>query len=131
MEIAMNRQLLCALGTASLAVFAAGAAYAGTKANEEQMMDACIHQYIADNLANYQGKVTVNKLASGYQPLLLGVKTQIMVTAVHRTSGAKLGTVVCDASADGAVSVAHPDAVAAAKLAKIVKTPEIARNSAE
>jgi hypothetical protein len=123
----MNRHFL-SVTAASLAL-SAGVAHAGSFASDEQMMDACIQQYIADNLAGYQGKVTVNKSATGYHPLSLTERTEVVVTAVHRVKGEKLGTVVCKVSHDGKVTVSSPDAAATARLEKLNKSPVIARTA--
>jgi hypothetical protein len=91
------------------------------------MMDACIQKFIAANLSDYTGKVTVQKLSAGYQPLVLSSHaTTITVSAYHRTSGEHLGAVTCKVSDDGTVTVAMPDQAAAAKLAKLMKSPVVA-----
>ena len=122
----MKRHLIHA--TAASLAFAIGSAHAGSIASEEQLMDACIQQFIADNLAGYQGKVTVSKSAVGYHPLSLGSRTEIVVSAVHKTKGESLGAVVCKLNRDGTVS-ASPDAVTSAKIAKLAKASVIARSA--
>ena len=124
----MNRSILPVAAVAALA-FCSAAAHAETKLNEEKLLDACVHQYIADNLADYQGKVTVNKLTGGYHPSVASAKKQIKVTAVHRLSGEHLGTVICNVAKDGKVTVAALDAFAAAKLYNLIKAPVIAHNA--
>jgi hypothetical protein len=124
----MNHSLLRIAVASALAVVGA-AAYAETKSEEAHMLDVCVQQYIADNLADYQGKVTVNKLSGGYQPMVYKTRTQVKVTAVHRASGEHLGTVVCNVAKDGKVTVAAHDAIAAARLDKLVKAPLVARNA--
>ena len=124
----MKRLLTAA---AALTLLSMTAAHAGARATEAELMDACIHQYVSENLADYQGKVTVNKLGTSHQALSLNTQTQIMVSATHRTSGEDLGTVVCNVSRDGKVTVAAPTSIAAAKLSKLNKTAIVASNSAE
>lgn len=113
--------------------FAVTAAHAGARTSEAAVMDACIQQYIAEHLADYEGKVTVNKLAPEHRPILLNLQTQIMVTAVHKTTGTHLGTVKCSVDRDGKISVSAPDTAAAAKLTRLNKaaTPVIASTSAK
>jgi hypothetical protein len=112
---------------------AVSAAHAGARPSETALMDACVKQYIAENLANYEGKVTVAKLAPEYRPVILNMETKIMVSAVHKPTGTHLGTVRCSVSREGKISVAAPDAAAAAKLTRLIKasTPVIASASVE
>ncbi len=125
----MNHSVL-RMGTLAALALTSFASHAEMK-HDAHMLDVCVQKYIADNLADYHGKVTVNKLASGYQPFMLRGRTQVKISAVHRTSGEHLGTVVCNVAKDGKVTVAAPGATAAAKLEKLVKAPVVARNSAE
>jgi hypothetical protein len=117
----------------AVAAFTLGvsAAHAGARPSEAALMDACVKQYIAENLANYEGKVTVEKLAPEYLPVVLNMETKIMVSAVHKPTGTHLGTVKCSVSREGKISVSAPDAAAAAKLARLIKssTPVIASAS--
>src|SRR5690348_15420575 len=111
----MNSRIARAAVIASLTL-AVSAAHAGARPAEAALMDACVQQFIAENLAGYEGKVTVAKLAPEYRPVMFNTQMKIMVSAVHKPTGTHLGTVSCSVGHEGKISVAAPDAAAAAKL---------------
>jgi len=112
LELTMNRKLKVTLSTiASTAVASVAlvnvAQAAPTKALD-QMLDTCMQHFVASNLANYQGKVTLEKTENSFgnyvSPLMLGRSHySVTVSAVGRPGGVPLASATCRIGRDGSV----------------------------
>jgi hypothetical protein len=105
LEIAMNRTRTIAIVTAASLVFG-GAAQAATNKMLDQMMDNCIQQFVASNLAGYEGKITVEKSDGSYHgpSLMAGSGSyEIKVAAIGRPGSSQLATATCQMARDGRV----------------------------
>src|SRR5262249_46875638 len=112
-ELIMNR-LVAIASIGVFATLAVGVAHAG----DEQMLNACIQQFIAANLSGYQGKISVHKDAPGLAPWsAIGGRTHVVVSATS-VRGARLGSAVCDVDRDGNVVSLTP-ASGAVKLSQV------------
>jgi hypothetical protein len=112
LEMTMNRTLKNTLSTAASTavaslVFASAAPAASDKATD-QTLDACIQHFVASNLADYQGKVTVEKSessAGNVSPSLLvgGGNYYVTVSAVGRPGGVPIASATCRIGRDGSI----------------------------
>jgi hypothetical protein len=133
LEFAMNRTLKIAIATAASLAFASGAQAASSKMLDK-MMDTCIKQFVASNFADYQGKLTVQKLDNDtYGPALIAGNGsyQISVAAVGRPGSTQIATATCQMARDGSVI-----AIKSVPLATIKKAPSgdamtVAKNELE
>ena len=110
----MNRKITTAklttvrFATAMCTAIAATALLGAATANAESprsldaMMDTCIQKFLASNLPDYDGKITVQKEEFGHRPAFAGERgLKFSVSAVGRSSGTSFGSVTCEMSRDG------------------------------
>jgi hypothetical protein len=112
----MNR-LVKTVSLAALATLSIGLAHA----DDEQVLDACIQQFIAANLSEYQGKISVHKETPFVSPWSALSRTEVVIS-VTGTHGSQLGSAVCHVDRSGKVVSLTPasGAVKLSKLAPIV-----------
>jgi hypothetical protein len=106
LELAMNRKLNIAIA-ATASLISVSAAQAASSKVLDQMMDTCIQQFVTTNLADFKGKVTVQKSDKQfhYGPLLVAGSGsyRITVAAVRRPGDTQLATATCSMARDGSV----------------------------
>ena len=117
----MNRTRNTAIVAAASLMFASASQAASNKMLD-QMMDTCIQQFVASNLAGYQGKLTVQKSDQRYRgpSLMAGTGSyEITVAAVGRPGSTQLATATCQMSRDGSVVSIKSSTTAALKKAHV------------
>jgi hypothetical protein len=131
----MNRRLFSTAAVTSAASFAllgAGSARAASSPALNQMMDTCIQQFVASNLADYHGKVSVRKEDSHSPPLVAGQSNYfITVAAVGKESGAQIASATCKMSHDGSVVYMTSTPIAALKPIRHIEAETVAKNEIE
>jgi hypothetical protein len=133
LEIAMNRKLNIAIVTAASLAFV-GAAQAASNKVLDQMMNTCIQQFVANNFADYQGKITIQKPDStnhGTSLMSGGSRHQITVTAVGRPGSTQLATATCQMARDGSVVSIKTLPLAAMKKLSRIEPMIVAKNEIE
>jgi hypothetical protein len=78
-------------------------------ADDEQMLDACIQQFIATNFAGFQGKMNVRKeISRTGPPLSASNHFVITVSASDPSHGTELASAVCRVTPGGKVVALNP-----------------------
>ena len=73
-------------------------------ADDNLMLDACIHEFIANNLSGYQGNVSVHKSVNVPSvPLAAGHRSEVVVSAA-RAHGSEIASAICRVNREGKVT---------------------------
>jgi hypothetical protein len=117
------RKLVITAAASAAALLGTGAAQAGP----EQALNSCIEQFIATNMAGYDGKMTVRKDPSEFQPLMLSAPSryEFSVTAHDKVDGTKLMTATCIAKRDGTVVSLKTEVLSAKVATGVAAKPEV------
>jgi len=89
--------------TAIVAVGVAALSTGIAQAGDDQILDACIHEFIASNLSGYQGNISVQKLTPAQLSPLITTHREVVVSA-SRAHGSDFASAVCHVDREGKVT---------------------------